>query len=448
VSQLAPIIRPQPLRRAAKATTLAPVAGAVALRPAGLVGTAGPAKPLHIGRGRLVEILVWIAMATSSFVLFEPAPVDLLMAMFCVLGPLLGVVHFGTVSLLGLIVWLVMTAVGIVAVALSPTFGSALTHQIVTLFLAVGAFVLAGFIAADPEYRFELVFSGYLVGALIAAAAGAVGYFNLLPGAYDLFTNYGRAKGTFKDPNVLGAALAPAFVYLCWIMIRDKAREARIAAFLALPLAFVLLIGFSRGAWISVALSVLMMGWIALVTSRRKTDFRRLTTLAGGSMVALVLLVTMAMQVPAVQSLMAERATMDQSYDNGPEGRFGGHIKARRLILENPFGIGTHTFRTLHHHEEAHSVYLSMFLNGGWLGGYVYVISTLIALFVGFRGALRRGALQGAFVVATASFAGVAFEGWIVDTDHWRHFFILLGCIWGLSDAAPPKIDPRRRRDD
>jgi O-antigen ligase len=403
---------------------------------------------MRIRSGRLTEVLVWVAMVTCSFVLFEPAPVDLLMALVIVLVPLLGAARFGTVSLLGLIVWLTMTAVGIVAVAASPTFGSALTHQIVTLFLAVGAFVLAGFIAKDPEYRFELIFSGYLIGALIAAAAGAIGYFNLLPGAYELFTNYGRAKGTFKDPNVLGAALAPAFIYLCWIMVRDKPREARIAALLAAPLAFVLLIGFSRGAWISVGLSLLMMAWIVLVTSRRSSDFTRLGMLAGGSIFGIVMLVTVALQVPAVQSLMSQRASMDQGYDNGPDGRFAGHAKARRLILENPFGIGTHTFRNVHHHEEAHSVYLSMFLNAGWLGGYVYVISTLIALFVGFRGAMRRGVLQGAFVVATASFAGVAFEGWIVDTDHWRHYFILLGCIWGLSDATPPVIDPRQRRDD
>jgi O-antigen ligase len=413
-----------------------------------LAAPVGSPKGLRIAPARLTEILVWLAMTTSSFVLFEPAPVDLLMAIIIVLGPLLGVVQFGTVSLLGLIVWLAMTAVGIIAVAMAPTFGSALAHQIVTLFLAVGAFVLAGFIAKDPEYRFELVFSGYLIGALIAAAAGAIGYFSLFPGAYELFTNYGRARGTFKDPNVLGAALAPAFVYLCWIMVRDKPREARIAAILAVPLAFVLLIGFSRGAWISVGMSVVMLGWIALVTSRRQTDFRRLGMLAAGSIVGLVLLVTIAMQVPAVQSLMNQRASMDQGYDNGPDGRFAGQAKARRLILENPFGIGTHTFRTVHHHEEAHSVYLTMFLNAGWLGGYVYVISCLIALVVGFRGAMRRGALQGAFVVATASFAGVAFEGWIVDTDHWRHFFILLGCIWGLSDANPPVIDPSRRRDD
>jgi O-antigen ligase len=223
---------------------------------AGSLRATEPAS-VRIRSARLTEILVWFAMATSSFVLFEPAPVDLLMAIVIVLVPLLGVARFGTVSLLGLIVWLSMTAVGIVAVAVSPTFGQALTHQIVTLFLAVGAFVLAGFIAKDPEYRFELIFSGYLVGALFAAAAGAIGYFNLLPGAYELFTNYGRAKGTFKDPNVLGAALAPAFIYLCWIMVRDKPREAKIAAIIAVPLAFVLLIGFSRGAWLSVGLSVL-----------------------------------------------------------------------------------------------------------------------------------------------------------------------------------------------
>jgi O-antigen ligase len=404
--------------------------------------------PQFVSTKRTMELLIWIAMATSSFVLFEPAPVDLLMAIAIVLIPMLGCATFGRVSLINLIIWLSMTGVSIIAVIMATSLGTALSHQIVTLFLAIGAFVLAGFIAKDPEFRFELVFSGYLVGATIAAAAGIIGYFNLLPGSYDLFTNYGRARGTFKDPNVLGAALAPAFVYLCWIMVREKAREARFAMLLAAPLAFALLIGFSRGAWISVALSVLMMGWIALVTSRRKTDFSRLTMLAGGSIVGVVLLVGIAMQVPAVQSLMNQRASMDQGYDNGPDGRFAGQKKARRLILENPFGIGTHTFRNVHHHEEAHSVYLSMFLNGGWYGGYVYIISCAIALVMGFRGAMRRGALQGAFVVATASFAGVAFEGWIVDTDHWRHFFILLGCIWGLSDAAPPQIDSRQRRDD
>jgi len=40
-------------------------------------------------------------------------------------------------------------------------------------------------------------------------------------------------------------------------------------------------------------------------------------------------------------------------------------------------------------------------------------------------------------------FVGEAFEGLIVDTDHWRHFFLVLGLVWGLGAAT---INFRRRR--
>ena len=45
-------------------------------------------------------------------------------------------------------------------------------------------------------------------------------------------------------------------------------------------------------------------------------------------------------------------------------------------------------------------------------------------------------------IVAYATFVGEAVEGLIVDTDHWRHFFLLLGLIWGLAVAT---INLRRR---
>jgi hypothetical protein len=47
----------------------------------------------------------------------------------------------------------------------------------------------------------------------------------------------------------------------------------------------------------------------------------------------------------------------------------------------------------------------------------------------------------------TAAFAGLVLEGFVIDTDHWRHFFILVGCIWGLTDAQAPALDPPRRDD-
>jgi hypothetical protein len=41
------------------------------------------------------------------------------------------------------------------------------------------------------------------------------------------------------------------------------------------------------------------------------------------------------------------------------------------------------------------------------------------------------------YVIATlATFVGEVAEGFIIDTDHWRHFFLLLGVVWGLAAAT------------
>ncbi|MDN8867440.1 hypothetical protein Q0M16_13935, partial [Staphylococcus aureus] len=71
----------------------------------------------------------------------------------------------------------------------------------------------------------------------------------------------------------------------------------------------------------------------------------------------------------------------------------------------------------------------------GWVGGTLYIASVLITLAAGVYAMRRRTALQGPLIVATAAFAGLVFEGFVVDTDHWRHFFIVMALVWGLSDA-------------
>ncbi|WP_295559884.1 O-antigen ligase family protein [uncultured Hyphomicrobium sp.] len=394
----------------------------------------GPARRT-VRATTLAAIAVAVAMGTSSIVFSEPAIADVLMAAVIVGLPLLGVVRFGNVAILNLTLWLVFVALGLAACSVSTNFDTAVTHQVVTLFLAGGAFVLAGYIAADPEPRFRLVMSWYVLGCLLAASAALVGYFQIIPSTTELFTNYGRARGTFKDPNVLGAALAPAIVFLAWATLRLPLRQAMLAAAVALPLILALLLSFSRGAWASAAFSLLLLGWLLLVTTRRGADIRRLVAVAVLGAVTLTATIGAALEMDAVGSLFEERASLDQSYDEGPDGRFGGQAKAVGLILEHPFGIGTHTFRDTYHPEEAHNVYLSQFLNAGWIGGTLYVISVFGTLLAGLYAIRRRTALQGPIIVATAGFAGLVFEGFVIDTDHWRHFFILMALIWGLIDA-------------
>lgn len=401
-----------------------------------------------VSRKALAAIVVAAAMLMSCIVFSEPAVADALMAVVIVFLPILGAVRFGKMALVNFAMWAAFVSLGIAGTGMSVTFDTAIKHQFVTLFLACGAFVLAGYIAADPIPRITLIFWCYVVSCLAATVAAFAGYFEIVPSAYDLFTHYGRARGTFKDPNVYGAALGPAITFAAWIMLREPGRRASVAAFVLLPLLIGLLISFSRGAWVSTALSLAILAALTTITSRRRSDFHRLGIVGMAGVAACSIALFAVFQVEHVRALFTERASLDQSYDVGPEGRFGGQEKARNLILENPFGIGTHTFRDKYHHEEPHNVYLSMFLNAGWIGGMIYVISVLTTVVIGLRAATANGALQGGFIVASAAFAGVAFEGFVIDSDHWRHFFILMACVWGLADARAPEIDSSRRRDD
>lgn len=404
--------------------------------------------PDRVSAGQLAGLLVAAAMAMSSIVFSEPAVADAVLLVMIFAIPALGAARFGRSAILNFAMWLVIVALGLAAAGMATTIDTAIKHQLITLFLAASAFVLAGYITVDPEPRVRLVMLAYVVACLVATAAAFAGSFNLLPDAYDLFTNLGRARGTFKDPNVYGAAMAPGVVLALWCMLRETAGRAYLAAGVLLVLTLGVLLSGSRGAWISTALSLALLGWITLVRSRRRSDFWRFGVVGALGSLALIIAIAGALQVDSVKEQISERASMDQGYDEGSDGRFGGQAKAIALTLENPFGIGTFTFRDSYHHEEVHNVYLSQFLNAGWLGGMLYIVSVVMTLAVGFRGAFRNGVLQGPFLIAATAFAGVAFEGLVVDTDHWRHFFILMGCIWGLADAVPPVLDPSRRRGD
>jgi len=48
-----------------------------------------------------------------------------------------------------------------------------------------------------------------------------------------------------------------------------------------------------------------------------------------------------------------------------------------------------------------------------------------------------RAALHVSKYLATfAAFLGTVGEGFIIDTDHWRHFWLMLGVMWGMYVAA------------
>lgn len=383
----------------------------------------------------LVLGLVWLAVASSAIVFTEPAPTDLLTIAALVLLPVVGLAAFRPPLLVVGGVLFAICAAGFIAALNASDLQRAATHMAISLYLALAAVVLGAFVARNPQAHARLLLQAHLAGALLAALAGIAGYFDLVPYAHDLFTKFDRASGTFKDPNVFGPFLVPAIVYTLHVWLNRPLGRGLIAASLFAVLSLGLLLSFSRGAWFGGGIAVLIYLYINFVTTRRDLDRLRIVALVLAGAAAIVLVLFAALQFDQVEKLLAERASLSQSYDVGPEGRFGGHEKAFGVLIDNPFGIGALEFPQRFHHEDVHNVYLSMYLNAGWIGGSVHLLLIIVTTLVGLRHALRRTKTQGYFVIAYAALVATALQGLLIDTDHWRHLYLLLGLVWGIMST-------------
>jgi len=92
-----------------------------------------------------------------------------------------------------------------------------------------------------------------------------------------------------------------------------------------------------------------------------------------------------------------------------------------------------------------HNVYLSVVLNAGWLRGGVYWILVGLTAVLGFRHSLKSTPTQPLFLIVYAAFIANAMEGFIIDSDHWRHFYLLAAMVWGLMSVRTSSQRPRQR---
>jgi hypothetical protein len=130
------------------------------------------------------------------------------------------------------------------------------------------------------------------------------------------------------------------------------------------------------------------------------------------------------------------RFKLVQEYDTGTSGaRFNIQDLALSEILRYPNGMGGWVFAQ-QNGLVPHNSYLGTFLNHGWIGGFAYIALTLLTLIVGLKCSLVRTPWQTMMIALYGSFIGLALESFIVDTDHFRLYFQLLGIVWGLIAAT------------
>ncbi|ALK09080.1 O-antigen ligase family protein [Blastochloris viridis] len=394
---------------------------------------AGLPSPLATssGRDRLRLLLLLLVGVSSAFVFMEPSPYEVFslftLTVFAATGLAVTRAHAP------LILLVILYNAGF-TLSLIQVFGEPKTNMWVWVswYLGLTAIGFALIATRDTARRLNALLTGLTIGAVGAALCGIAGYFGVMS---ELFTLYGRARGTFNDPNVFGPFLVLPAV-LCGLRVLGGGAGALVRN---VPILAVLLLGlflsFSRGSWFIFVASAMVAVVLSLLTARSPVARARISLLTGAGVVFVVGLVVAALSFDEVGALFRERATLTQSYDTGPLGRFGRHILGAQLALDHPFGIGPRQFHLLFV-EDPHNVYLNAFLSGGWISGLAYALLVLLTLVFGFTPVLRRSPWQIAYIAIYSTFVGNVALGFVIDSDHWRMFWMLLGLVWGLSIAT------------
>jgi hypothetical protein len=418
-----------------------------AYAPTHTTDLAGGRRAIGVDVKRLALVYVWITIALSGVVISEPAPCDALMVGAILLLPVVGLTRFTAGLAFYLLIWAVIVASGFIAVTQAGEITDPIKHMSITLYLALSSVVMAAFVLDAPAANIRLIMSAYLAAALVAAIAGLIGYFSLVPGAHDLFApEFGRVRGTFKDANVLGAFLVPPLLYVLNVIVRSGVIRGGFALIAAPILLLACLLAFSRGAWVNLAVALVAYAYFAFASAAsHRQRLQLIIYVALGAIVALGI-VAAALSIPSVAELMDMRASVEQPYDVGPGGRLGGQQAALGLIIIHPLGLGALEFARAYYGQDVHQVYLSMFLNAGWIGGTLYIAVVLLTIGLGLRQIVRDRGGDGLGAVLTAAFIGVALEGVVVDTDHWRHFYLIMAMIWGMALAPVERPGSNRTK--
>lgn len=396
---------------------------------------------LRMHATRLLDFTVGIWIFSGGLVFIEPSPYELafLAVLLFAISANFGL-YRSTAGLIALIVGFVPFALIAAFQVRYATITEAMTFSVVTIFLMLTTYFVANYVAEAPERRMRLVMKAYTAAAVFCALIGTLGYLGLIPGS-ELFTLYGRARATFKDPNVFGPFLVlPAMFALQRVML-GTGRQQVLGALVYGILFVGVFLSFSRGAWGHLAASSLIVIVLCFYLEANIRDKLRIITMTLVGAALLVIALAGLVSIPAVAELFEVRA-QGQNYDSGENGRFGRQGYAFELAFNNPLGLGPIEFRNLRIIEEPHNVYVNVLLSYGWGGGALYFLLVLLTLWRGLKGLFRPSPYRLMMIPVFATFTMLVLESAIIDTDHWRHWFLLVGLIWGISAAI--QIDKRR----
>ena len=263
----------------------------------------------------LQRALVWLVGASGAIVFIEPSPYELVTL-------LAAIIFFATglrlrLVFMPLLLLLFLVNLGYSIGAIPVMDKPAVANWVATSwYMAMTVVFLAMVFSEDTSARLEMLRRGLITGALVAAAAGIAGYFNVVPGQHDLLTLYGRARGTFKDPNVLAAFLILPALFVLQSLVSSRLRLRSMIAMGIIMLA--ILLAFSRAAWGGVAITSAFMLGLMVLTSQSRAQRSRIIVTSVIAVAVVVMLVTVLLSVDFDQRIVQTTGEFGSKLRRGP----------------------------------------------------------------------------------------------------------------------------------
>ncbi|MEI7806608.1 MAG: O-antigen ligase family protein [Hyphomicrobiales bacterium] len=394
-----------------------------------------PRAPVARLADGFLHAMLYLTILSGFFVFVQPAPYEYLAAVLA-FAALLARVRLDRKQMPLLLLFLIRDVSG--AIALMPILhhDDSFRFLATSFYLGLTAVLFACLFADDTMRRLATLKSAYVMSGVIASILGSLGYFQLYFPIYpglEIFSMNDRAVAGFKDPNVLGVFLIPPMMWLIVDFVIDKVRLRHVIASAIMLVGLIL--AFSRAAWGSFAFTTMMtLGTIFLTQPSGRTRKRIIVIVLLGTAFMAVIAAGL-MSVEVVNKMLFQRAGIQQYDLEADGGRFNLQQNSIKEILVNPMGMGPWGFSKIYG-MVSHNTFLGTLLNHGWVGGFAYILQVLMTLWFGLRAALVRTPWQTFLIATYFTFVALVLEAFVVDTDHWRHYYVLQGIIWGLVVAT------------
>ncbi|RAS84343.1 hypothetical protein A3863_24390 [Priestia endophytica] len=375
-------------------------------------------KQQNSNRGSFFLMALWMVMATSGIVIFEPAPIDLGIIFLFMVGILFAKVSIrNSLSSLYMLLF-AMIITNLVPLLLAGDKIIGIKYFAITLYLMLSWLFFIGLVNVYGDRAVKVIFSGYTFAALLSAMLGILAYLSLIPSG-DMFLKFGRATGLFKDPNVYGPFMIPIVLYAL-VKLEDVKKTYRFWWILVIILAsLAILLSYSRAAWGSYIAALVVYSVIRFwIKPNIKLIF---SVIVMGGIISIGLMYLLS--IPQIQKDMTNRFAY-QEYDND---RFAHQDEALQIALSHPLGKGPGQAELVLNYA-THNSYLRIWLENGYLGLLFYLLLIISSIFRSIKYALKTK--NPLYALAAASIVAVVINSFVVDVVHWRHFWLVLSIPW------------------